>query len=50
MTTGIDINILVKKLECYGIRGNTIYSIQSTQYIYLGERKHFVNFAGYESS
>ena len=42
----VDRNILLKKLEFYGIRGNMHLLISS----YLDDRKQFVSFGGYEST
>ena len=42
----VDRNILLRKLECYGVRGNMHLLISS----YLDGRKQFVSFGGYEST
>ena len=42
----VDRNILLRKLECYDVRGNMHLLISS----YLDGRKQFVSFGGYEST
>ena len=42
----VDRNILLRKLESYGVRGNMYLLISS----YLDGRKQFVSFGGYEST
>ena len=42
----VDRNILLRKLECYGVRGNMNLLISS----YLDGRKQFASFGGYEST
>ena len=42
----VDRNILLRKLECCGVRGNMHLLISS----YIDVRKQFVSFGGYEST
>ena len=42
----VDRIILLRKLECYGVRGNMHLLISS----YLDGRKQFISFGGYEST
>ena len=42
----VDRGVLLDKLEGYGIRGKISLLLKS----YLGERKQFVSFGGYEST
>ena len=42
----VDSSILLRKLECCGVRGSILLLISS----YLGRRKQFVSFGGYEST